>query len=274
MREPMFAGSFYPKAKSELESFIDKALTDAKIEQQLMETARAFVAPHAGYIYSGKTAAYSYKAALSSAATKADSIIVIGPNHTGLGMPIAVSLDDWRTPLGIVKNDLPLSKAIIGSSGTISADESAHADEHSVEVQLPFVQRTLSVKGACMICMGDQSLDAANVLADAIEKAAAKLGRKIAIVASSDFNHYESAETAKRKDEKLLGALKAMNEKAFYSAIGETSDTACGFGPITVAMLFAKHAGAKKGLLLDYSNSGDTTHDYSSVVAYASLAFV
>ena len=274
MRGPVFAGSFYPGAKFELESFIDKAMAGASIKAVAVKDALAFVAPHAGYVYSGKTAAHTYKAASSGAAASAESVVLIGPNHTGLGMPIAVSLEDWRTPLGTVRNDVALSKAIIAASGSISADESAHSDEHSIEVQLPFVQRALLGKSACMICMGDQSMGAASELAAAIESASEKLHRRIIVLASSDFNHYEPASTAKEKDEKLISALERMDERAFYSAILKTGDSACGFGPITVAMLFAKHAGAKKGLLLDYSNSGDTTHDSSSVVAYASLAFV
>ena len=164
--------------------------------------------------------------------------------------------------------------AISEDSEYIDIDESAHEGEHSIEVQLPFLQYLFPKKRFVFICMGDQSLEASEILSKAIINAVDGLSRKVIMVASSDFNHYESAETAKRKDAKLLDAIKRLDYKSFNSLVDELDDSACGFGPITVAMMFSRHMGAKAGVVLRYTNSGEETRDYSSVVAYASIAFV
>jgi AmmeMemoRadiSam system protein B len=182
-------------------------------------------------------------------------------------------MDDWQTPLGVVKNDIELSKLIAGAPG-MSADEVAHGFEHSVEVQLPFIQKVLPGVGCSFICMGDQSYRASVELADAITGAAKRLGRRVAAIASSDFNHYESAETARKKDMPAIEAVLRLDAENFHELIRRSKDSACGYGPVTVAALFARRGGAKEGRLLKYGNSGDATDDYKSVVAYASIVFL
>jgi hypothetical protein len=271
----MFAGSFYPGKDGELSKFIDGAMGSAEVDPKAVEGAVAYVAPHAGYEYSGKTAAFTYKAMrYSKNAASADSVVVVGPNHTGKGAPIAVSTSDWETPLGIAQNDTELSNAIASTSESLYIDEDAHRGEHSIEVQLPFLQRVLAGKKFCFVCLGDQSVGSSELLADAILKASRSLGRKVAVLASSDFDHYEPADVAKGKDSKLLEELKRMDHVAFNGLVDTLDDSICGFGPITVAMLFAKGMGAHSGMVLNYSNSGDSTGDYSNVVAYASVVFV
>lgn len=273
MRKSVFNGSFYPAGKSETEEFIKNAIKKADIPKEVND-AISYVVPHAGYMYSGKTAAFTYKAMKSSKMTdNTETIIVVGPNHTGIGTPISISIEDWETPFGKASNDKELSKAIAANSEYLQIDEAAHKGEHSIEVQLPFLQYLFPEKRFVFVCMGDQSLAASELLSDAIIKAAEILNRKVLVVASSDFNHYESAEVAKRKDSKLLEAVKTLDHKNFNRLVDEVHDTACGFGPITVAMLFAKDAGMKKGTILKYTNSGEETGDYSSVVAYCSIAF-
>jgi len=272
-RKAAVAGSFYPSSASDLKAFIKDAISNAAIENDKISKATSFVAPHAGYIYSGHVAAYTYKA-LSVAAKSMhfDSFVVIGPNHTGYGTPISVSAEDWQTPLGTIENDIELSMKI-ASNSFIKIDESAHRYEHSVEVQLPFLQYVVEKPKVVFICMGDQSIDAANILSGAIISASESLKRNVAVIASSDFNHYESAEVAKRKDIPAIGALEKLDYDGFNDLLRKADDTACGYGPITVAAMVAKKRGAKKGYLLKYANSGDYTGDYSSVVAYASIAF-
>ncbi len=272
IRKPAVAGQFYPDQEGELSRMLDKLLADSKAE--VVAEGIAFVAPHAGYAYSGAIAAHTY-AALRSAHSKRkfDSLVVIGPNHTGYGSPIAVSMDDWQTPLGVVKNDIELSK-LIASMPDMSADDIAHGFEHSVEVQLPFMQKTLPGVSSSFICMGDQSYKASVGLTNAITVAAKRLGRRMAVIASSDFNHYESAEIAKKKDMPAIDAILKLDAENFHEIIRRNEDSACGYGPITVAALFARRNGAKKGELLKYGNSGDATNDYKSVVAYASIVFV
>ncbi len=274
MRKSRFAGSFYPSDKAAILEFVDTALREAKVESKPNEHI-AYVAPHAGYAYSGKCAAYTYRALeLNMRMPEMDTVIIIGPNHTGMGKAIAVSLDDWETPVGTSINDSELSGRITESSNDITIDETAHAEEHSIEVQLPFLQRLFPDKKIVPVCMGDQSLEACELLSDAIVKSVESLKRKAIIIASSDLDHYESAKVAERKDSALLEAAKTLDHERFRSLVYELEDSACGLGPITVAMIFAAHMGAKNGRVLRYTNSGESTGDYSSVVGYSSIAFL
>ncbi|MGC8568150.1 MAG: AmmeMemoRadiSam system protein B [Candidatus Micrarchaeia archaeon] len=273
MRKYKFADYFYPSDKRKLLEFINWAYSKAEVGNEAAE-AKAYVAPHAGYSYSGVIAAYTYKALLMKKdLDKLDTIIIIGPNHTGLGEAVSISKEDWETPFGVYKNDIELSLEI-GKKDSMSIDEEAHKEEHSIEVQLPFLDSLRDTKKFCFICMGDQSLEYSQKLAEAIVNSAAKLNRNITVIASSDFNHYEAASIASEKDGKLLEALQNIDYKSFNKLVEETADTICGFGPITVALLFAKSRNARKGVILKYGNSGDTTGEYESVVAYASIAFV
>lgn len=273
MRKSVFDGSFYPSERSELAEFINKSMDGAPARGTI--NAVSYVAPHAGYLYSGNTAAFTYRAIKEKQnLEEIDTIVLVGPNHTGQGRPIAVSLEDWSTPLGRVANDRELSRAIAGSSECIDIDELAHRNEHSIEVQLPFLHEAAPEKMAVFVCMGDQSIDASNMLSKAVTESVDKLGRKALVVASSDLNHYESANVAKAKDSKLLDAARRLDHERFNKLVHELDDSVCGFGPITVAMLFARNAGAKRGIVLRYCTSGDVNGDYSSVVAYSSMAFV
>lgn len=268
------AGSFYPANADELRRTIGSLLAKAKVDRSIARGTVSFVAPHAGYQYSGSVAAYTYNLIASrEAEKKTETFIVVGPNHTGMGEPIAVSMQDWRTPLGVVKNDVELSKQIVGSSHVISSDEDAHREEHSVEVQLPFLQSVADSPKCVFICMGDQSYDASMELVSAIEKAAARLRRSVTVIASSDMDHYESAKLAEAKDLPALKALETIDARLFNALIKKNNDSACGYGPMTVSALYAFDNGARKGTLLKYGNSGEATGDFKSVVAYASMAF-
>jgi hypothetical protein len=274
-RKPAVADIFYPADAKALSRLLAGFMKDAGPVAKGAGGAVSVVAPHAGYVYSGPVAAYSYNAlAESHRKRKFDSLIIIGPNHTGRGEPISVSLQDWETPLGIVRNDTALSKGIINHSDLIFQDESAHAEEHSVEVQLPFVQSALGDIACAFICMGDQSAKSSELLAEALLSATKGLGRNPALIASSDFDHYEPASVAKGKDMPAIEAIERLDVDGFNHLLAESGDTACGYGPISVAARFAKARGAKEGRLLKYASSGEVTRDYASVVAYASIAFV
>ncbi|MGC8670138.1 MAG: AmmeMemoRadiSam system protein B [Candidatus Micrarchaeia archaeon] len=277
IRRSAFAGSFYPSSRQALTSFVEGAIERAHIAKEEVENAYAYQVPHAGYEYSGDTAAYAYKAlSYNSSINKIDTILLVGPNHTGYGMPISVSMLDWETPLGVAMNDRELSEAI-AQSKYISIDEEAHRGEHSLEVQLPFMQYLFNKeheKKYAFICMGDQSLEASKHLYEAIENAVSKLKRRVVIIASSDLNHYESAASAGIKDAKLLDAIKEIDYEKVNRLISQLDISACGYGPITVAMMYSQQHGAKKGVVLDYTNSGRQTGDYSSVVEYSAIAFV
>ncbi len=274
IRTPAVAGQFYPSGESGLNRIIDELMKSADVDENTVKNAASYVAPHAGYQYSGLVAAYTYKAlSLKAGLKEIETFVVIGPNHTGLGYPISISDLDWETPLGVVENDLDLAFAISEESDYITRDDEAHRLEHSIEVQLPFLQKVVDKPRCCFICMGDQSMKSAKIVAKAVEGAAKKIRRNITVIASSDFNHYESAETAKKKDMPAINALKRLDYRKFDGKIAELGDSACGHGPIAVSAMFGKKKGAESGRLLKYSNSGDVTGDYGSVVAYASIVF-
>ncbi len=274
MREPAVSGTFYPSDKNELADFIDNAIKEARLKHDV-ENAVSYVAPHAGYIYSGRTAAYTFSAIMGKKDIESiETFVIIGPNHTGNGKPIATSMQDWNTPLGIMQNDKELSNLIAKAKGT-DKDEMAHRDEHSVEVELPFVKQLFPDTKACFICMGDQSIEAAQLLSNAIADAVKATGRKIILLASSDFNHYESRDIAQRKDLPLFERLEKMDLEGFYRIKDEQNESACGYGPIAVSLLYAKKMyNASKGFLLHNSDSGNETGDTESVVDYASMCFL
>ncbi len=272
MRDSAVAGIFYPEDKGELANFIDKAVKEARLKHDV-ENAVSYITPHAGYLYSGRTAAHAYSAMLGKKdIEEIESMIIIGPNHTGEGKPISVSMQDWRIPLGIVQNDIRLSNEICKTKG-VQKDEAAHKHEHSVEVQLPFIKELFPNVKCCFVCMGDQSIEAASTLFSAVTNALRSTGRKAILIASSDFNHYEARSIADRKDIPLFNRIEAIDVEGFYREREQQNESSCGYGPIAVSMMFAKAANASKGFMLDRSDSGDQTGEMDSVVDYAAFAF-
>ncbi len=274
VRKAAFEGSFYPRGKAKVEFMIEKLMGMAKVNIDVAD-AVAYVAPHAGYQYSGRTAAHTFTAMRMNRNYGAiDDVIVVGPNHTGVGTAVSVSLIDWETPLGTAETDTEFAKAICEASHIAEQDETAHYGEHSIEVQLPFLLHEHIARRYAFVCMGDQSIEACMDLAGAIGKAVDSTGRNALVLASSDFNHYESADMGKRKDTELFGILHDLDYQTFNRRVYEIQDSACGYGPITVAAMYAKGRGASQGILLNYSNSGDVTQEFDEVVDYASFAFV
>jgi AmmeMemoRadiSam system protein B len=270
MRYPAVAGAFYPSSASQLRQDAQGYLSEAaKAVSPLPRLA--IVCPHAGYAYSGLCAAYSF-AACSNWSAKGLTAVIIGPNHTGAGTPISVSFDDWKTPLGEVKCDTLLAEAIVEGGKIARRDEAAHFSEHSSEVQLPFLQLCAPQAKAVCICMGYQDFDAAADLGKAIFNAVKKTKRNTIVIASSDFTHYESAESARKKDMPAIERLLALDDEGFEKMADSRLLSICGHGPIAAALHYAVLSGAKKCELLRYTNSGETTGDEASVVAYASLA--
>ncbi|MCL5106079.1 MAG: AmmeMemoRadiSam system protein B [Candidatus Marsarchaeota archaeon] len=272
VREYRFAGVFYSKNKVMLADAAKSLIANAIVDPAI-KSGYAYVSPHAGYAYSGSTAACTYKAlSQNKDLGRIDTIIIVGPNHTGDGENISVSAQDWETPLGVLKNNTPLSRQI--ASKGIKVDESAHLEEHSIEVQLPFLNVIAPTKKFCFICMRDQSVESSAKLSDSIIAASRKLNSNAVVIASSDFDHYEPRREAARKDGLLIKALSGLDYEGFDRLASELNDSACGVGPVMTALLFAKSMGATKSLLLRYSDSSSVTKDYSSVVAYASIVFI
>lgn len=227
--------------------------------------------PHAGYRYSGPVAAHSYYQLASAGVF--ESVIILGPNHTGLGSGVSTMTEgEWSTPLGDVPIDADLAREIVDSSDLVDVEDEAHRNEHSIEVQLPFLQFIYPRRFKLVpICMMLQDLKTSMEVGEAIAKAAEKCGA--AVLASSDWTHYEPQEEARSKDKQALDAALQMNEKKFQEIIEERSVSACGYGPVTAMIHAAKLRGARSGKLLSYQTSGDFTGDKSAVVGYAAASF-
>jgi AmmeMemoRadiSam system protein B len=249
---------FYPRDPDHLEQLLEKYYRN----KDMVLDARGIVAPHAGYVYSGEVAATAY-AAIS--ADFAGTFIILGPSHRGyLTCTSAIS---WETPLGLVDVDREFVRAL-----DIRVDEYSHRNEHSIEVQLPFIRYRFPRAMIAPIMVGEQSLISARNLAERIQRALSSTGREVRIVASSDFSHYIPHEVAKKQDLYAIGALDTLNVEEFYRRIEAEGVSACGYGPIAGMVLALKERGARTGQLLTYRTSGDVTGEYDQVVGYAAIA--
>ncbi|MFA6328193.1 MAG: AmmeMemoRadiSam system protein B [Candidatus Micrarchaeia archaeon] len=270
MRLPSVSGAFYtssaPQLRAEIKGYLDAAARAVKAHERI-----AIVCPHAGYMYSGSTAAYSF-ASCSNWKARGLTAIIIGPNHTGDGTPISISREDWKTPLGELRCDTELVDAIVAESKIARRDETAHAREHSCEVQLPFLQLVAPQARTVCICMAWQDEKSAQDLAKAIFAATRRLKRNAMVIASSDFTHFESAQSAKEKDVPAISLLEKMDAVGFESLVDARDLSICGHGPIACALMYSRLAGAKKCELLKYTHSSEVTGEEGEGVAYASLA--
>lgn len=268
MRTPAVAGYFYPGEKEKLDYMLDEFLRKAQ-EQYKPTNAIGGICPHAGYIYSGETSAIT----LSSIENlkKAETIVILGPNHTGIGSLVSISLQDWKTPLGIVKCDMELAKQIQKNYLFIDFDESAHFREHSIEVQIPFIQKINTNAKIVCICMMSQDYEIAEKLGKALAKTLDP--EKHIVIASSDFSHYLPADVAEKKDKTALSYIETLDTNGFQNALAKFNWSICGYGPISALMEYAKEKGIKKAKTLRYTNSGKAGGDFTAVVGYASVIF-
>jgi len=253
---------FYPRDPNHLEQLLTRFFGNASAAGDL--NAPGIVVPHAGYIYSGAVAAQSYAAIPASFS---GTFVVIGPSHRGF--LTAASAVPWETPLGVVDTDTGLISAL-----GVGVDEPAHAQEHSIEVQMPFIKFRFPRARIAPVMMGEQDEASALNLAQAIVDAAKSERREIRILASSDFSHYIPEEVARDQDLYAIGALKTLDSKEFYRRVVARRVSACGVGPIAAMTEACRMMGAKEGRLLTYGTSGDVTGDRSEVVGYAAIAVI
>jgi AmmeMemoRadiSam system protein B len=228
------------------------------------------ICPHAGYIYSGPVAAHSFYNLATDG--KPDSVILLGPNHTGYGSALAIMREGaWQTPLGNVEIDTELADTIRRETNVLDVDDVAHKYEYSLEVQLPFLQYLYGCSFKIVpVCFMMQDYESAVEIGRALTEALDATNS--VVIASSDMTHYESAKSAKAKDEAALNEVVALDAKGFYDTVEANNITACGYAPITALITYAVGVSAKAELLA-YHNSGDITGDPSSVVGYAAVKF-
>lgn len=284
IRKPAVAGSFYPADRARLVEAIDGAylhrLGPGRLPSKEAATTRglkACVCPHAGYAYSGPVAAHSYLDV--SQLAKPDLVVVVGPNHYGLGSGVATFREgEWETPLGRVAIDEKAARRIVELTGMVDYDAEAHRREHSIEVQLPFLQSLYGGSfGFLPISLALQDRHTARelgkglagLLADPAEGRGAA-----ALIASSDLTHYEPAAQAREKDSALLKHIERLDVDAFYTTLERRNITACGYGAIAAVMEACRLLGHTEGRVNKYATSGDVTGDDAAVVGYPSVSFL
>ncbi len=266
IRQPAVAGRFYEGSPTLLEkevgAFIEKGLKKEK--------AIGIVSPHAGYVYSGAVAGAVYSRIIIP-----KTIILMGPNHTGIGKAVSVFPEgEWTMPNGPVAVNNKLAELILKYSKTASADYHAHQHEHSLEVQIPFIQYFSKDFSIVPITIMDTSLKTCQDIGEGIAKAVKeyiKEAEDVLIVSSTDMTHYESHDSAKSKDKKAIDKILSLDPEGLHKTVKEYGISMCGFAP-TVSMLFAsKMLGAKKASLIKYMTSGEVSGDYEQVVGYAGI---
>lgn len=265
IRKPAVAGQFYSSScqalKNQIEPLIDKNAAKSDII--------GCVLPHAGYMYSGKVAAETV-----SAINIKDKIILLGPNHTGYGPAFSImSEGTWQTPLGEVNIDSALAKQILNGSNYLEEDTLAHAYEHCLEVELPFLQYFKAHFEIVPIVITSGQNDILKAIGKEIGSAVKESGLKdsIMLLASSDMTHYEPQNQAEKKDKEAIEAILELNEDKLTQRVQRLNISMCGYAPVVVMLNAAKSLGAKSAKLIKYQTSADITGDRSSVVGYAGI---
>ena len=273
IRPPVVAGMFYnlnsEMLRKQIKSCFDHKLGPKKIKE---EKFIATVVPHAGYPYSGPVAAWSYSRIQKC------NYIILGPNHRVFSSRFGVMREGvWKTPLGSANIEDKFASKLIDSSPLIEYDILAHESEHSIEVQLPFLQYRFNedFKFIPISVINEHPsfdfLEECKVIGKTIADAIKKEKKKWIVIASSDFSHYIPYESAYSIDNYVIDTILRLNEKDFFLRLQEKNASVCGFGPIAIAMIASKELGAKKGELLKYATSGDITSDRGAVVGYGSI---
>jgi len=263
IREPVVAGQFYPGSPQKLRTMI-KGLVDEKAEKL---DVIGLLSPHAGYMYSGPVAG----ATISRIKFK-DTFIIMGPSHTGMGKPFSIMTEGtWETPLGAVEIDSELAEKILASSKYLEKDHMAHLYEHSIEVQIPFLQYFKpDIKIVPIILIYSDSAIYKEI-GKAIAKAIKELGREAIIIASGDMTHYEPHQSAEKKDTQAIEAMLNLDEDELTKRVENLRISTCAHAPLVSLISAAKDLGATEAELVQYKTLGDITGDYSSVVGYAGL---
>jgi MEMO1 family protein len=266
IRLPAVAGAFYEGDPKRLQAQVE-ACYAANPPVEKKERPVGAVVPHAGLMYSGHVAA-----ALYAEMDLPNRLIILCPNHTGIGHFAAINREGaWRTPFGDAPIDTPLADALMKKTELLRDDRLAHAREHSLEVQLPFLQHMLGSFTFVPICLGAPRLGMLEEIANAIADVIRESGEAIPILASSDMNHYEDQATTLRKDQLAIDPILALDARALWTAVDDHDISMCGYIPATTMLIAANRLGAKRARLVKHATSGDINHDYGHVVGYASI---
>lgn len=261
-RAPAVAGQFYPGDRRsllrELEGMVPEVSN--KID------AVGAVSPHAGYIYSGPVAGEVY-----AKLKPRDTYIILSPNHTGYGGRFASSREAWKTPLGEVEVNIRLLDAVMAGTDLVTEDPRAHAFEHSIEVQLPFIQKTSPHAKIVPVTVQSGSFEELEEVAGAIASAVKGVKESVTIISSSDMTHYEHRKRAQEKDKLAIQAVLDLDARGLLRVVENKNISMCGYIPTAIMIMAAKELGAKKGELIRYTDSGEASGDIEQVVGYAGI---
>jgi len=262
-RPPAVAGRFYPARPETLTRELERYITPSAAKR----AALGCVVPHAGIMYSGQVAGAVYGALKLPA-----HFVILCPNHYGAGGPLAImSAGVWETPLGDVPIESKLAQELKQACRQLEEDTEAHQFEHSLEVQLPFLQHLLREFWFVPIAISVGNYARLEELGHGIATAIKKVAQPVLVVASSDMTHYESDERARVKDRKAIDRILALDPKGLFDTIHREDISMCGYGPAIAMLTAAKDLGASQAELVRYATSGDVTGDRAAVVGYAGI---
>jgi AmmeMemoRadiSam system protein B len=265
VRTPAVAGRFYPAKPEALARQLDQFLAADPAAPEKTAAALGCMVPHAGYMYSGHVAG-----AVFQRLPARPTYIILCPNHTGRGAPLAImSKGEWLTPLGAIPIDSDLALSLRQSCRLLMEDAKAHQDEHAIEVELPFLQRSAGAFTFVPIAIGVSRYAALEALGKGMAEALKTAAGSVLIVASSDMNHYEPDDVTRVKDRKAIDQILALDPVGLYEVIRREDISMCGYGPAVAMLTATKELGATHAELIRYATSADTSGDRSAVVGYA-----
>lgn len=265
VRTPVVAGQFYPGDAGQLSTMVNEFI--GKVKAKAPQRTLLAMAPHAGFIYSGAVAGMTL-----GAANLPSTLVLLGPNHTGMGQSLAVwSTGEWQTPAGSVPVAEDLAAHMLAADHRLQADTAAHLREHSLEVELPFLQALNSNVRVVPMAVAEPRLD---VLLDVGRNLGGLLNawrEPVGIVVSSDMSHYVSHDNAKQRDSLALEQALALNPKGLFETVRREGISMCGVLPMTLGLAAALEMGAQKADLVAYATSGEVSGDFDQVVGYAGV---
>ncbi len=270
VREPAVSGMFYPDDPGALREDVEKYLKNASVPP-IPGRITGIVAPHAGYVYSGQVAAYGFKTILNETF---DTVIVLAPSHRIHFEGVAViEKGSYKTPLGLVGIDEETVADLVRSSAVVRPFIEAHKAEHSLEVQVPFLQSVLRDFTIVPLIMGTQTVDMCATLSDCIENVIRKGNKQFLVVGSTDLSHYHPYSAAVKLDSVIVGHLEHFDVPGMIKDLDMNRTEACGAGPMLTTMMVSDKLGARHSQVMKYANSGDVSGDRSAVVGYVSAVF-
>ena len=265
IRLPAVAGRFYPDDPGRLRADVDSFLANGGDGKKIR--AHACLVPHAGYIYSGNVAGEVYRRMEIPA-----RVVLLGPRHFPRGASLAIlSEGAWQTPLGSAPIDSLLAEKIVRAFPLLREDAIAHSTEHSLEVQLPFLQRLAPSFSFVPIVIGPASWGSLEALGGALASVIAGEGEPVLLIASSDMNHYESDAITRVKDRKAIDQILALEPRKLFDTVRDEKISMCGFAATVAALIASRELGATRAELVRYATSGDVNGDMREVVGYAGM---